>query len=431
LLHEPAPAHARAFGGCTEIPVWRLLWLARMQLHAFSGLALAATLAALTPQKACNRHLMPAGHVQLPGRGLALTWSPDGDEIAAGGHFKDPTSSLRYDLRIVDVAGLRLSKSFACHYWWVVAADWVHNPFVGEVIAEGGGDHAVKLWHADGTGSTECKSRGQFREDEGALKALYEISGWTTSLDFSPDGRFLAGSSRDGAVRIWQVEPGPNQWKVVRLWYEKASGNLASVRWAPDGTRLVTGDRKGRVIEWSFDRLWDDATIDLFATLDFSVQERWFAANPTLIAGTKVWLEGGHKEVWNVRYSPDGTRIAATGTDGVLSVYEAGTGTVVHRLQAPETPSPFYGLDWHPDGRFLAAGTKAHDIHVYDAETGAYLDTLVGHRDLVTAVAWSPDGELLASTAGGPLVNLELNEMVEGPDTTVRFWTWRAAPPAI
>jgi hypothetical protein len=40
-------------------------------------------------------------------------------------------------------------------------------------------------------------------------------------------------------------------------------------------------------------------------------------------------------------------------------------------------------------------------------------------------VAWSPDGETLASTAGGPLISQSLNQSVRGPDDTVRLWTWR------
>src|SRR5438128_2177221 len=92
------------------------------------------------------------GSVVLPGRGLAVSWSPDGTAVATGGHFRDPTTKLRYDVRVVDVARLRLTKSFACHGWWVVATAWRQNPFIGAVIADGAGDHTVRLWRAGGPG---------------------------------------------------------------------------------------------------------------------------------------------------------------------------------------------------------------------------------------------------------------------------------------
>src|SRR5262249_43772330 len=41
-------------------------------------------------------------------------------------------------------------------------------------------------------------------------------------------------------------------------------------------------------------------------------------------------------------------------------------------------------------------------IYLFDADSGDRVDTLTGHDDVVTAVAWSPDGATLASTAGGP-----------------------------
>jgi WD40 repeat protein len=397
----------------------------RLRLHVVT---LAVALAATAQQNGCQRHLAPAGEVALPGRGLALAWSPDGTSIAAGGHFRDPATSLRYDLRIVDVAGRRLAKSFACHYWWVIAAAWSDNPFLGEVVAEGGGDHAVKLWDAEGPGSTTCASRGQFLASEGALQQFGEIDGWTTSLQFSPDGRWLAGSSRDGAIRVWQIAPGPNQGRVVRLWWDAASGNVLSVRWSPDGRRLAAGDRNGRVVEWAFDGVWDDVSIALYAALDFTDQLGWFKKHAALVGRTPLWTATGMKDVWNVRYAPDGTRLAATGADGTLRIFAAVTGEELARL-APAKSSALHGLDWSPDGRWLAAGTASREILVYDARSGALVDTLVGHADVVTAVAWSPDGRTLASTAGGPLINQALNEQRDGPDMAVRVWTWRAPAP--
>ena len=64
-------------------------------------------------------------------------------------------------------------------------------------------------------------------------------------------------------------------------------------------------------------------------------------------------------------------------------------------------------------------------MYVFSAADGAEYDRLDGHAETVTAVAWSPDGTILASTAGGPLLSAELNEDVQGADDAVHFWTWR------
>jgi WD40 repeat protein len=384
---------------------------------------------AATGDTSANAHFAPSGTVPLPGLGLSLAWSPAGDELAAGGHFREKETGRRYDTRTVDVRARRLTRAFECHYWWTIAHAWQANPYLGEVIADGGGDHAVKIWDAAAAGSPGRCRPGQFRREDGGLVTLPEINGWVTSLAFSPDGRHLAATSRDRTVRLWQIAPGPHQFRVVKLWYDKAAGNHLSVRWSPDGRRLAAGDRSGRVAEWAFDPVrdrWSDARIVEFARTGFEAHPKWFARNAAELLPAYLWIEGGHRQVWNVRYSPDGRRVASVGTDGVLSVHESGTGTVVYRRRAPRA-TPFHALDWSPDGALVAAGGDDAVVYVFDASDGSLHDRLVGHGNVVSAIAWSPDGRMLASTAGGQRVQLSHNQVVRGPDDAVHLWT-RGAP---
>jgi hypothetical protein len=96
-------------------------------------------------QAPVNVHLAPAGTIALPGRGLSLAWAPDGTRLAVGGHFRDKLTRLRYDTRIADVSAGALMKSFACHWFWSVSQAWVDHPDYGPLLADGGGDHAVKV----------------------------------------------------------------------------------------------------------------------------------------------------------------------------------------------------------------------------------------------------------------------------------------------
>jgi WD40 repeat protein len=169
---------------------------------------------------------------------------------------------------------------------------------------------------------------------------------------------------------------------------------------------------------------WDDATIATFARLGYDQQASWFRSNPTLTSRTPRWSETGHTVVWNARWSPDGRWVGATGDDGTLSIYDAATGAVSMRQTIPKGES-LHGLAWHPGSRWLAAGGSDARIYVYDAVEGVLYDTIEGHADVVTALAWSPDGETLASTAGGPLLKQTLVDVSDGPDQTIRLWRWR------
>jgi len=52
---------------------------------------------------------------------------------------------------------------------------------------------------------------------------------------------------------------------------------------------------------------------------------------------------------------------------------------------------------WSPNGQFIASGSWDGTAQVWDARTGALLTTYRGHKNAVSALAWSPDGQYIAS----------------------------------
>ncbi|KAH0564746.1 hypothetical protein GP486_001874, partial [Trichoglossum hirsutum] len=65
------------------------------------------------------------------------------------------------------------------------------------------------------------------------------------------------------------------------------------------------------------------------------------------------------------------------------------------------------GVAFSPDGQLIASASDDDTIRLWDVATGSCLSTLKGHPSYVGAVAFSPDGQLVASTFG---------------DRTVRLW---------
>src|SRR5262249_29473331 len=94
---------------------------------------------------------------------------------------------------------------------------------------------------------------------------------------------------------------------------------------------------------------------------------------PAAVEGALSWtLETrGHRwSVSAVAYGPDGRRLATTGRDGTIRLWEAGTGRLLRILvsSAPALPA----AAWSPDGRTLACGCDSPDnaMQLWDAETG-------------------------------------------------------------
>src|SRR5476649_349374 len=62
-------------------------------------------------------------------------------------------------------------------------------------------------------------------------------------------------------------------------------------------------------------------------------------------------------------------------------------------------------LAFSPDSSALLA-TRDHDLVLWDVETGRSLQTFVGHRSVVTSVAFSPNGKVAVSASNDGAIKL-------------------------
>ena len=75
-----------------------------------------------------------------------------------------------------------------------------------------------------------------------------------------------------------------------------------------------------------------------------------------LVELSALGLESSKKpdEVWQVRFSPDGRRLASCGTDEAVSIWDVGSLTRLHRLQG-HGKHGIGNLSWAPDSRLLVS----------------------------------------------------------------------------
>ena len=104
-------------------------------------------------------------------------------------------------------------------------------------------------------------------------------------------------------------------------------------------------------------------------------------------------------------YLPDGNRIAVLSAIG-LWIYDVRTGEELDLFTDVGTKQRWNLMVRSPAGKTLAAATD-HEVVLWDLQTNKVDKLLVGHKDRIYSLAFSPTGEILA---GG------------SRDKTIRLW---------
>lgn len=120
-----------------------------------------------------------------------------------------------------------------------------------------------------------------------------------------------------------------------------------------------------------------------------------------------LYLREQPKPIKHVTFDPSGSYVAASCTDGNIYLYEmSADGPTLYRkidgvIRRLETDAEATSRAvWHPDGRLFAVATATRDIVTISISDGEKQRTFSGgHMGDITAIAWSPNGAMLASAA--------------------------------
>jgi WD40 repeat protein/serine/threonine protein kinase len=334
-------------------------------------------------------------HLDGPGV-MAVDFTPDGKLLAcATGNWRksaEPGAVFLYDRdskRIVDK--LTGHKK---------AVNSVAISATGTLLATASEDDSTMLWQID---VTPRKELGHFPGHSGGVNAAI----------FSPDSRILAAGSGDGSLQIWKVDT----QQIVANTIAHVSG-IMSLAFAHDGKTLLIGSRDGGLLFWDVDRGKIVKSIDakqgLIDSIAFSHDGKWFAtggSNCTIA----LWkfddphepvIFRGHRDmVYTLAFSPTEPLLASGSIDRTVKFWkwdQPDNGTSLSQDAAAA------GVDFSHDGKLLAVAegasatqTEQHSgsLSLWRIEDQQPRDraVLTGHHDLVTSVAFSPDGALLAS----------------------------------
>lgn len=101
---------------------------------------------------------------------------------------------------------------------------------------------------------------------------------------------------------------------------------------------------------------------------------------------TRLELGEHTDEVWFLAFSHDGSRLAATGKDGSIVIYDTSTFVVLHRLSVLNDAIAF--VAWSPDDSKLLSCSNNHLARVWDTAVGS-IETVKSVYQLTCLLGWN------------------------------------------
>jgi WD40 repeat protein len=271
--------------------------------------------------------------------------------------------------------------------------------FIANQLVTAAEDGTVRFWDAD----------GQAKETFNLGRSLL----WSISV--SPDGQRIATIATNGILSLW-TRPQPGQsWQVARS-FPIGAKDFAEVSFSPDGQEIatlsqglfrrwsLTGQRRGEIktggVSFSFRP--DGKQIAICGGDGDGVVRLWNLTTPTLQKPERQF-NAQSDGVFSLRFSPDGTRLATGGQNGIVRLWSA-QGQLVDEFKTQQ--SIIVSLSFSRDGQQLAIADvdNTHSSVSQWRLSQPALPTLKTGQRYISGLQISPDGQQLLTVDGADLV---------------------------
>jgi WD40 repeat protein len=126
------------------------------------------------------------------------------------------------------------------------------------------------------------------------------------------------------------------------------------------------------------------------------------ASAPSVTVSLVKKMQGVHALAFSP--APVGSKVAITLENNDVRIVDAATMQTIRTLKGH--PQPPYAVAWSKDGNFIATGDESARIFIWNALSGEKMKTIIGHIRGIQNLSFNGDRTLLASTGKDDVVNV-------------------------
>lgn len=354
-------------------------------------------------------------------RAMNLQYSPQGDTAISG------AASLDYPLQVFASAMLPYTMEYSSD---------------GKYLITGGPDDTAHLWDArtgqelrqfvyPATGENANIVWATFSPDNrfvllqhikqdftsdaglwdvqtGAEVFKFDQPAFCRHSIFAPDGVQLIMSCT-GSIKYWDWHTGqlirsltiPAQGDRVRVISNDGQYALSYYVWEGKFTMTLwkIGDAVTKVTEFPISK---NVTFFTFTAMALSPDSKYILVGDLdgtthlveAASGKELYTLKANNTVLSLDFSPDGKTILVSSQDQQVTLYDRETGQEIHRISLTDYA---WTAKFSPDGKHVLTGSDKGPVRVWEIPPHPHLSVFTGHTGIVNSVAFSPDGELLAT----------------------------------
>lgn len=273
----------------------------------------------------------------------------------------------------------------------------------GKTIATAGETDSVRLWR-----------------DGKAWRSLGIGEQGCAGLAFLPGGKRLGVDGASHRFAVFEVEDG----SVVRMIGDRNANTGRDMAASPIADVFVFTNSTGDVWSWSLNgdstMIWDPPGGESAGPMCFSADGRTLLVGCDSGAVRRFEFDAAREidrldaHKGTVLAMAAGDRVFASGGRDMKIMLWRTDGSPAATLEGHKRV--LTALAFSPDGRFLASADTGRSFHLWDLASGQHMLRFAAHDRRINALAWTPDGRLVSGSADG-------TALVWGLDRAIGEWT--------